>query len=420
MKKNYIPWIIGGALVLVLLAAVIKGRSGGTDDLPVIRAALVQRGEMEETLTASGTFYVKEEEPIISRVNSRVSQVLAEEGDQVAPGAVLMILDSSDLEEERQERLIALNQAELSVRQTLLNLRLEYRSQSLRLQQLKDKYAKDQRVHELGSISDEDLRLSRDSLTSAENSLQATQAQLNLICGLPSKAEPQLSEEGDEKILRNSPEVARQRHLLSLTEENIRRCTVTSGIRGVVARLPLTKGMGVSAGMELALIQNSNSLEAEIWVDEVDIGKIALGDRVNLESDSLIGQKIPGRIRSISPRVERLGNSLASRVKVGLEEERSDLRSGGSCHATIDTIARENTLTIPLEAVKPMAGDLVVYRMTEAGSGRYRLEEKSIITGLSTLDLMEVLEGLEEGDRVAVSHIDDLRNGMTVNLEMDS
>jgi len=418
--KNKKIWIIALVVILVMAGAIWKNRSAKTEELPRISAEAASTKAMEEELTATGKFIAREEEHILSRVNSRVVELLVEEGADVQQGELLILLDTEDLEKEKQRQLIALQQVEMAVRQNLLNLRLEYRSQLIRVQQLQDSLEKNIKVHSLGSLSDEELRLSRDALTGAENGLAAVQQRLNLLCGLPADAEPVMDDSRDNSIIAEAPEVAQQRLALKRIEENIAHCSIKAGMTGRLASLPFSKGNLVTQGMELALIQDINSVEAEIWVDEVDIGKIQPGDAVEVEADSIIGVTLNGQIHSISPRIDRIGNSMASRVRVSLDPTDHQLRPGGSCRALIHSLARSSALTVPIQAVKPEGGDVLVYRLNEDTADRYKLEEVVVATGLSTLDEMEILSGLEEGDLVATSNVDNLRNGMVIRLEEDS
>lgn len=414
-KKRMI--IIAAAVVLLIGGVVWKNARNGDDDLPVIKGMEAQRKAMEEVLSASGQFLSRDEQYIVSPVNSRIEEVFVEEGAQVLAGEVLMQLDTDDLEEQRQQQLIALEQVELAVRQSLLNLRLEYRSQLLQVQQLRDSHERNQKVHELGNLSDEALRISQDSLTAAEHGLAAVTERLNLLCRQDAGDAPLLESHNDASIIASAPEVAQQRLLLKMVEDQISDCRVTAEMDGVVSRIMNTHGALVTQGMELALVQNNQAIEVEIWIDEVDIGKVKPGDSVEVEADSIIGITLEGSIRSISPQIERIGNSLASRVRISLDNHDQILRPGASCRATIRSLAREDALTIPIEAIKPQSGDILVYRMTLQNDNRYKLEELIVSTGLSTLDEMEILSGLEEGDVVAVSQIDLLRNAMVVQRE---
>jgi hypothetical protein len=67
--------------------------------------------------------------------------------------------------------------------------------------------------------------------------------------------------------------------------------------------------------------------KAEVTVDEVDIGKIKVGDTALITTDSLIGKEISGQIKAISPILELFGNSRAGKVVIGMDETDLPLRS---------------------------------------------------------------------------------------------
>jgi hypothetical protein len=169
------------------------------------------------------------------------------------------------------------------------------------------------------------------------------------------------------------------------------------------------------AGTNLIMMQGDDPMEAEVTVDEVDIGKIKVGDTALITTDSLIGKEISGQIKAISPILELFGNSRAGKVVIGMDETDLPLRSGASCVAEIRTLAREGTLTLPVTAITTSRGRVLAYRLEETDEGKTRLKEVELVTGISTIDDIEILGGIDEGDRFALPDSDIiLRDGLYI------
>ena len=413
MRKKLIILMALVFLVLLVVLSLIKGRKD-ENVLPEIRWTAASIKPLEETISASGEFRARTREILSARTEGRVESIPVKEGDPVEAGQTLLVLESEDYRQRVLSAEASLEKIRRSISETLLSHRLEYVSQEMSLRQSREKLAKQEELFKLEAITEEELKLSRDKAESEAQSLNALGKKLNLICGMPLDTPPLLSDGKDGEIIENSPDVRQQRLALEQARRDLDRCTVRAGSRGRVVKISTEKGMPVEVGTKLIIMQGAGPMEAVVTVDEVDIGKLRPGDAALVKSDSLIGEEIGGRITSISPILELFGNTRAGEVAIELDETDLPLRGGASCVAEITTLARSEALTVPAEAIVTERGKILLFRLDEK-ENKTVLTAVEPVTGISTIDDLEILEGLENGDRIALPGGDlILRDGLYV------
>lgn len=368
-EEKTVVFILIAVIVLVMAAGgILKGR-GGDADIPAISAAPAERKPLIENITASGTFQPETAEVHLSPGAAQIEAVYKEEGEAVEPGELILQIDDSVHRRALKEAQVALEQVRRTLAQTLLAYRLDYKSQEIARDQARETYNKQLQLFALEAVSQEALNLSRDNLATAEQSFAATRQKLNLTIGLPAEAEPDVDTLDGEAIIAASPEMAAAGLAVEAAREAVDDCRITARNRGFVTRLPAEAGDYVTAGAVVAEVQSLDRMKAVITVDEVDIGKLKEGDEAELTSDSLLGETVPGRVATISPIIETIGNARASRVEILPEDHVLSLRSGASCMAGITTLTKESALTVPVGTVRTQKGKIFVYLLEEQEGG---------------------------------------------------
>ena len=135
-------------------------------------------------------------------------------------------------------------------------------------------------------------------------------------------------------------------------------------------------------------------------MDEVDAPRIAIGQTARITLDALPGQVLPGHVKRVAPyvvAVEKQARTVDIEVSLDQPPPRGQLLVGYSADVEVLLDARDNVLRIPTSAV--IEGNKVLRYRPETG----RLEHREIKTGLSNWEYVEVLEGLQAGDRIATS-----------------
>jgi len=434
MKRRTALYVIGAILVLVIAVVVLNMTLRGSryETAIPIRAAAVSRGTLEDRVSGNGTFKPKASITVTAQVSAEVAVILVAKNRLVRAGDVLLTLRSDDYALAADKTKSALASARRGVRQSLVTLRAQYRGAAAALADAQRTMDKNRELISSKSISDETLQKSSDALDSAGVNWQSAREQLDLRCDLPLSADPPLDSSEDEAIVESSPEVEQALLSQRAAQDDVHKCTVTSPIAGIVTDVKLSEGDMANPSTPLVSVESRGDMLAEIQIDEVDIGKIQLGQAAEITSDSLIGLAIRGTVDMISPTVMTLGSTRVSLVDVRIDKESlrgpsgvASLRSGASCTAHITTSLLKGVLLIPLSSFITEDNVAAVYHLTPvgkknaAGADVYQLSKRSITTGTSDINNMEASSGLTDGDRIAVGNLKLLRDGILVTIRPD-
>ena len=195
----------------------------------------------------------------------------------------------------------------------------------------------------------------------------------------------------------------------------LRDATVAAPASGVVLRLgsaagqrgeTFAKGISVEVGQHLVTIGDMEGVTASGRVDEVEVRRIQPGHAVRISGPAFPGIVLEGRVVHVSSQAFRPSNrrglptfEIAAAVDRLDEEERTAVRLGMSADMEIAVYENDSALTVPVGAVDLSGGSLRV-RVRDEETGEERIVE--VVTGITTLDSVEVLAGLAQGDRVVV------------------
>lgn len=189
------------------------------------------------------------------------------------------------------------------------------------------------------------------------------------------------------------------------TQNQLDNYTITSPIAGTVVDKQYKAGDTVESGKILCTIYDLSYLEMTMNIDELDIGKVAVGQAVQITADAAEGQTYAGVITKVSVLGTTSGGVTSYPATVRIDETEG-LRPGMNVDAEIVLEQAEDVLAVPVEAVS--RGDLVL--VTEdspsaAGAADREAPEGyvyvSVESGVSDDSYAQIFSGLQEGDTVA-------------------
>jgi HlyD family secretion protein len=188
---------------------------------------------------------------------------------------------------------------------------------------------------------------------------------------------------------------------------------VTAPVSGTVYQFDLKVGAYLQPGDLVALIGNLDQVKVVVYVDEPDLGRVALNMRVSITWDARPGQRWWGRVDKLPTEVVALGTRTVGEVTTVVDNPNHDLLPGVTVNATIISQVVDNALSVPKAALRTLRGV----------TGVYKLQQKSIVwtpvkMGISDVNNVQILSGLTQGDRVAdrvISPADaEIKSGMRV------
>lgn len=210
-------------------------------------------------------------------------------------------------------------------------------------------------------------------------------------------------------------ELKRQRSKLSKMEDQISKTKMYAPANGMVVYAtssefswrgdtqPLDEGQEVRERQELIHLPTADSMMVVIRVHESALGKVKVGQGVEITIDALPGQSYTGKVTKIAPLPDAASVFMNPDLKVYdtqimIDGVFSKIRTGMSCKATILVEDHADALCVPLQAVVGRNGETVVYVV----SGN-TTEPRQVVTGLDNNAMVHIISGIEVGDQVLLT-----------------
>ena len=191
---------------------------------------------------------------------------------------------------------------------------------------------------------------------------------------------------------------------LEQAELNLARASLIAPIEGVVTEVNIKRGERPPAELAAVVITDISDFYIDVEVDEIDIGRVQLDQRVVVVVDAVPAEEYAGHVADISPGPMQDASSgiVAYEVTIALDADDPRLKSGMTADATIETERLENVLVVPNRTVSidRSSGEPVAYVEKVDESGNPVRAEVEL--GLRNETVSQVLSGLEEGDQIII------------------
>ena len=394
------------AAFLVLVVGVVAvavwwfwpwGTAADVDAAPA--SETVVRRDFASSVLATGAVQpqIGAEVRVGARISGKVERLLANIGDTVAKGQVVAELEKADLEAVVAQRQAELNLAEakLAAVESLLpreieKARLDLEENQATLTLAEKILGRTRQLHVQAVATDEDLDQAEERYAVASSRVASSRKALEL-------AETRYAED----LRQAKAEVERARSALKNAQVQLSYATITAPIQGVIASVSTEEGETVAAGMQaptFVTIIDLQRLQVDAYVDEVDIGKVKVGQRAVFTVDAFPGTEFEGTVSAIYPKAVIQDNVVNYDVVVDIQTPyHGRLRPEMTASVTIFLDRRQDVLAVPSKAVQREQGKTIVY-VLEGGQA----EPREIKVGWRDGPWIEVVSGLEEGETVLV------------------
>ncbi len=396
-RKQLVYWGIG----LAAVAAATYGLSNLERAAPTVdRATLwmdtVKRGELLLERRGAGTLVPEEVRAIAARSAGRVEQIVLLPGAAVEPDTVVLRLSNPDLE------LAAANAAsDLAVERAnhrdlevgLRTQRLQRRSQAAAVQAdyqtARIQYQRDLELFEERLVSERDMRISK---LRAEN--------LEYRHGLEQRSLEIFDEQITAQLQVAATTVRQREARQALAAADLVDLDVKSGIHGVLQELLVEVGQSVGPGAVLARVVQPDKLKAELRIPETQAKDIVIGQPAVVDIRTA---KIPGVVTRIDPAATQ--GTVTVDVKLLLDQlPDGKLPPGARPQLSIDGTIEITRLADVLYTGKPAYGQsnqqVGLFKVVDDGGYAVRT---TVQLGLGSVNLIEIIQGLNEGDEVILS-----------------
>jgi HlyD family secretion protein len=393
-RRRRLLWAVGAGVGIALLTLGVSQLEPAAP--AVDRASVwideVERGGMVRQVRGPGSLVPEQIRWVSAPHEGRVEAIRLQPGSRVEPGTVLLELSNPELEQQVVEAETELRAAEADLADLAAELEAERLSQeSVAAQVASDaKQARlrleaDDRLAREGLLSDLLLQLSR---LQSEELAKRAELEAQRIERLASSTAAQLAA--------RRVRLEQLRALHRLRRDQVAALDVQAGIAGVLQQVPVEVGQRVSPGTILARVADPRELKAELRIPETQAKDVQVG--LTAEIDTRNGV-VAGRVVRVDPAVE---NGTVT-VDVALQGPlprgaRPDLSVDG----TIEIERLEDVLYVGRPAYGQPESTVTLFKLAPGSDEAVRVPVR---LGRSSVNTIEVEEGLVEGDRVILSDI---------------
>jgi len=358
VARSKVTWFV------VCLAAIILGWALYGKKAVVVRVMELKPGDLRVIVNATTTSTVKSETEVTlsAQRTGRVVKLTVKEGDAVKAGELIAQLD---LTEESVQSENALAQSKATYEEAAKNLK---RSEDL--------FSK-------GMIAQQDL-----------------------------------------DAVRRAYEVSKSQYESSVADAGVKRnySVIKAPFTGVIAKKFTETGELLLPGKQIVQIVNPDRVYVLATIDEVDVGRLRIGQPVTITVDAFPGKKFQGTVRRISPIVS--GGKLETRtadVWIYFNEKQASIKPGMSADVEILVSTLQNVLSVPTQAVIERAGKKQVYvakgNPIKAGDTTVAFL-KTVQTGETNWSFTQISGGLTPGEYIITTpEAEGLKDGVKVKIE---
>ncbi|MBD8525201.1 HlyD family efflux transporter periplasmic adaptor subunit [Pseudoxanthomonas sp. CAU 1598] len=384
-------WI---AILVLIVLAVLSVRSwlssAGAVNSERLRLGTVSRGDLVRDVLANGQV-VAANSPTLYAGYSGTVALKVQAGQKVGRGAVLAEIDSPSLNNEFEREQSSLEQLEveynrgkiLAEKQKLLARRTAD-ERVLALQAAKREAERSQRAYQRGALSEVDYLRYQDAVQSAE--ILAAHAETD------AKLE---ARSADFELKTKQQNLERQRLMVADLARRVDELKVRAPADAVVGSLAIVDRTVVAAGAPLLTLVDLSELAVDVSVPESYADDLAPGLMAEMQIN---GQTYRGEVAAISPEV--INNQVLARLRF-VDAMPAGLRQNQRVTSRLLFETRQNVLLLPRGPSLDAAGGRFAYRLDGELAERVRIE-----LGATSVNSVEVVSGLQIGDRVVISGAD--------------
>ena len=358
------------ALAALCLAAALTACGGKAP--PEVDVAAVERDSLEIEVSTNGKVEPIDELDLRAHLDGRVVEI-PEPGTVVEAGEVVLRIDdapvSASLAAARSERLASLE---------------SLRSARAELELVRGRHAIDHDLYLKGGLTEQGWAESQATLAQALERVEFLEEEVPLrVDSLEQRIE----------ILTRQKEAA----------------TVRAPFAGTVYRREVKKGAMVRPGDAVLRMANLEHLRVRADVDQVDLGRVQPGQLLRISSNAYPGRSWTATISELVPHVVMKESRLVSESLAPIDPPTTGLVPGMTVDVDILVDSSAAALQVPADAIFMADGKPFAYRLDSN-----RVRRAPITLGRSSIERVEILSGLEEGDRIVVGAAEELADGVKV------
>jgi HlyD family secretion protein len=393
-RKKQIRRMIYGAVALIAIVLITVGVSRLRPAAPSVDRATVwvdtvKRGPMIRQVRGSGILVPENIRWIPATTNGRVERLVLRPGAQVTPTTVILEMSNPDLQQSVMDAQLAFRSAEAAFENRKADLQSQLLNQEAGVVTMESQYrqasltlAANEELYKEKLISELQLKQFRATEQDLKNQLSVARQRLEITkAGMKSQLAPQ------------EADVNQRRAAYDLRLRQLDDLKVKAGMTGVLQVLPVEVGQQVSAGTNVARVADPTMLKAELRIAETQTKDIAIGQVAEVDTRNGV---VAGKVSRIDPA------SANGTVGVDITLEGA-LPPGARPDLSVDGTVRLQKLDDVIFVGRPAFGQeestITLFKLSPDGEAH----RTKVVLGRSSVNTIEIREGLQPGDQVILS-----------------
>ncbi|MGZ5876241.1 MAG: efflux RND transporter periplasmic adaptor subunit [Bradyrhizobium sp.] len=351
---------------------------------PAVVVDQVRRGNLVETVVASGHVETPFRVEIGSQITGTVEDVLVQEGERVGKGQPLISLESRELKATVVQAQGAVAQAEARMRQ-LDELTLPSAREALT--QAQANLLNAQQTFDRTSQLAKNGYATRAALDDAQKVLDVARTQVRTAEFQVYTASP-----GGSDYVMAQTQLNQAHANLETADSRLGYATISAPRDGVLITRNVERGTVVQAGKALLVLAPAGEVQLVLQIDERNLGKLSLGQKALASADAYPDQRFAAVVSYINPGVDISRASVE--VKLTVADPPGYLRQDMTVSVDIEVAAKDQTLVLPTRSMH----DVLSGQPWALGIKDSRAIKRPVRIGLRGNAQIEILEGMAEGD----------------------
>jgi RND family efflux transporter MFP subunit len=335
-----------------------------------VELAAVRRADLSDRVMVVGNLIGAQTVELVPKVSGRLQDVRVRLGDRVSRGQPIAKIEDREILEQVKQSEGAASVSQATIRQREADLKLAQtnvvRTRNLFARQL----------------------IPQQTLDDAEARDQAASAQLDLARAQFDQSKARLDE-------------------LNI---NLANTVITSPVDGFVGRRSLDPGAWVTTNSAFVSVVDISVVRLVVNVVEKDLRRMSVGSPASVEVDAFPGQTFSGRIARIAPVLDP--TTRTAQIEIEVPNGDAKLKPGMYARVRFIVEERKQALTVPIASVVDLSGKRGVFRSAENSTAKFF----PVVTGLEDQGLIEIMQGVQEGDRIITTGAAGLRDGDRIVL----
>jgi RND family efflux transporter MFP subunit len=398
-------WLARTMLTAAALAGMTACSSDSREKEPVVPVQLVsvEKSAMQEKITADAVLFPIAQSALPAKISAPVKKFLVNRGSRVRAGQLLAVLENRDLAAAAQENKGSYEQAQAQfTTTTAADLPQEVQKAQLEAQAAKQTLDAQQKIFDSrkdlvqqGALPRKELDQSGVDLTNARNQYEIVQRHLDSLNAI--------GKQQTVKSATGNLESAQGKYLGAAAQ--LSYSEIKSPINGVVTERPLYPGEMAAAGTPLLTVMDISQVVAKTHIPQPKAALLKVGDAATIQVPGM-ETPFPGKVTIVSPALDP--NSTTVEVWVQAKNPGERLKPGTSVQVSMIARSVADALAIPAAALLT-APDGTTSAMVAGSCEKSKnpteqcAHQKTVKTGIREEDRIQIVEGLQAGDRIVAT-----------------